>query len=221
MISFNLLEAGQLATLRGLLASGPWEDGRATAGPQAAAVKNNRQLAKGEALDQARQIVVGALERSPAFLAAALPRRILPPAFNRYAGGSNHYGPHIDSAVRMSDGRRLRTDLSCTVFISDPADYEGGELVLHDAGLRQKVKLAAGQVVLYPSTRVHEVLPVTRGERLASFFWVESLVRSNEQRHLLHEFDKALMAVRRQGETEATVALTGVYHNLLRFWAET
>jgi PKHD-type hydroxylase len=167
--------------------------------------------------------VLRALDRSPRFLAAALPRKVFPPRFNRYRASGQHYGPHVDSAVRFADGGvRIRTDLACTVFLSDPAEYDGGELTMHEGEERRRVKLAAGHAVLYPATTVHEVLPVTRGERLASFFWIESMVRSHEQRRLLLEFDDALTALRsRAGDDAATVALAGTYHNLLRMWAET
>jgi PKHD-type hydroxylase len=167
--------------------------------------------------------LLGALDRSPMFLSAALPCKIFPPRFNRYAGVANHYGRHVDGAVRYAEGGlRVRTDMSCTVFISGPKDYEGGELILHDSQESKSVKLAAGHAVLYPATLVHEVRPVTKGERLASFFWVQSLVRSNEQRALLLDLDQALMSLRqREGESATTVALTGTYHNLLRMWSDT
>ncbi|HSW18337.1 MAG TPA: Fe2+-dependent dioxygenase [Ramlibacter sp.] len=223
VLTLPLLDSGELLEVRRLLAAADWQDGRASAGAQASQVKNNEQLpAQGEAARAARAILLGALERSPQFLAAALPRKLFPPHFNRYAAQTNFYGAHVDSAVRVTaDGQRLRTDLSCTVFLSDPADYDGGELVVHEGDARRHIKLPAGHAVLYPGTHVHEVLPVTRGVRLASFFWVESLVRSNEQRRLLHEFDQALMSLRAAGESDATVALVGTYHNLLRMWAET
>jgi PKHD-type hydroxylase len=220
----RILDPSELRQVRTLLAGAPWTDGRTSAGGQAAQVKNNEQLPPD--CDQARAlqaIVVRALERSPQFLTAALPKKLFPPRFNRYSEAASHYGPHVDNAVRFTDnGVRVRTDLSCTLFLSDPADYEGGELVVHGAGAPQQVKLAAGDAVLYPGTSVHEVLAVTRGERLAAFFWIESMVRSGEQRRLLHEMDLALMALReRDGESPAAVALTGTYHNLLRMWADT
>ncbi|RYF40040.1 MAG: Fe2+-dependent dioxygenase, partial [Comamonadaceae bacterium] len=168
-------------------------------------------------------LVVRALDRSPQFMAAALPKKLFPPRFNRYSQAASHYGRHVDNAVRFTDnGARVRTDLSCTLFLCEPGEYDGGELVVHGAGASQQAKLAAGDAVLYPGTSVHEVLPVTRGERLAAFFWIESMVRSNEQRQLLHEMDLALMALREAGgESPAAVALTGTYHNLLRMWADT
>jgi PKHD-type hydroxylase len=224
MLTFPLLDAAALDSLHRLIAGAPWADGRASAGQQAAQVKNNEQLPPDHAAALAAQkLVLEALDRSPVFLSAALPKKIFPPRFNRYGGASNHYGPHVDGAVRFSEsGLRIRTDLSCTVFLSDPHDYEGGELVVHDGGGLRSVKLAAGEAVLYPGNSVHEVRPVTSGRRLAAFFWIESLVRSNEQRALLLDFDNALMALRRQaGDSETTMALTGTYHNLLRLWADT
>jgi PKHD-type hydroxylase len=223
LLTLDLLTPDELHTVRGLLEGADWQDGRGTAGGQAVQVKRNEQLPpQGEAARAARHIIVQALDRSPVFLAAALPRKLFPPHFNRYHGQTNHYGPHVDGAVRFTaEGQRVRTDLSCTVFLSEPHEYDGGELHVHDGETRRSVKLAAGQAVLYPGTHVHEVTPVTRGERLASFFWIESMVRSGEQRRLLYEFDQALMDLRAQGDSAATVALTGTYHNLLRLWAET
>lgn len=222
LLTFPLLSADEILHAQRLLHDAPWTDGRVSAGVQAAGAKNNEQLPIDCA--QARelqQVVLRALDRTPRFLAAALPRRVLPPRFNRYTGSTNAYGRHVDGAVRIgAQGERVRTDLSCTVFLSGPGDYEGGELVMHGPGGGQRIKLAAGHAVLYPGTSVHEVLPVTRGARLASFFWVESIVRSAEQRQLLLEMDDALLALRAQGETEATIALTGTYHNLLRMWAQ-
>ena len=162
-----------------------------------------------------------ALERSPRFLAAALPKRVFPPRFNRYAPEADRYGPHVDNAIRLTESARVRTDLSCTVFLSSPDEYDGGELVIHGSDGSREIKLDAGEVVLYPGTSVHEVRPVTRGARLASFFWVESLVRSDEQRRLLLDLDDALTELRSHGETPTTVSLMGTYHNLLRMWADT
>lgn len=221
----QVLTPEALNEARRLLAEAPWQDGRATAGTQAASVKNNQQLALGsEAAKALQQLVLQALEKHPMFFSAALPKRVLPPMFNRYAGASNEYGNHIDQAVRYvpGTGQRVRTDISCTLFFSDPADYDGGELVIADTYGEQRVKLAAGDMVLYPGTSVHRVEPVTRGERLASFFWIESMVRSDEQRRLLYEMDMSLIRLRSEhGESEAAVQLTGTYHNLLRMWADT
>lgn len=222
IITLPLLSADELHTLRSLLVSAAWEDGRATAGGQAMLVKSNQQLSpQAPQLAHAQTLILRALERSPQFLTAALPARLFPPNFNRYADAANHYGPHVDSAVRtLSDGQRVRTDVSCTVFLSDAASYDGGELLVHEAGTRRQIKLDAGHAVLYPGDSVHEVVPVTRGERLASFFWIQSLVRSAEQRRLLYEMDLALMALRTHGENDATITLTGTYHNLLRMWSQ-
>ncbi|MBY4594683.1 Fe2+-dependent dioxygenase [bacterium BD-1] len=205
----------------------PWVDGRASAGGQAVQQKNNLQLAQESACAATlREMVLGALRRDPVVLSAALPRRIFNPLFNRYGGDANHYGPHVDGAVMHSaaTGEWVRSDLSCTVFFCDPADYDGGELVVHGAPGEpsRQVKLPAGDAVLYLGTSVHEVLPVTRGERIASFLWIESMVRSPEQRALLFDMDMSLLALRkRHGETAEARALTGTYHNLLRMWATT
>jgi len=219
----QVLDTAALQRARELLAAASWQDGRATAGAQAAGVKRNEQLPSNSEQSQALQtLVLQALEKHPLFFSAALPKRVLPPLFNRYAGASNHYGRHVDQAIRYLPGglQRVRTDISCTLFLSDPDDYDGGELVIDDAG--QRVKLPAGDMVLYAGTSVHAVEPVTRGQRLACFFWVESMVRSAEQRRLLFDLDMALMRLRdRHGESDETVALTGTYHNLLRLWADT
>ena len=210
---------------RALLLQTPWQDGRSTAGTQAVLVKNNEQLAPGsEALRGLQTLVLQALEKHPIFFSAALPKRVLPPLFNRYGGERNSYGDHVDQAVRYlpGTGQRVRTDISCTLFLSEPADYDGGELVVQDTFGEQRVKLSAGDMVLYPGTSVHRVEPVTAGERLASFFWIESMVRADDQRRLLYEMDMSLMRLRSaHGESEATVQLTGTYHNLLRMWADT
>lgn len=202
-----------------------WLDGHRTAGVQALSKKNNRQLAQGtEASKRLQALILQALPRDVLFFSAALPKRILPPLFNRYGGDSNFYGQHVDGAVLKvpTTGEWLRTDISCTVFLSAPADYDGGELMVQDTYGSRGVKLAAGDAVLYPGTSVHEVTPVTRGERIASFFWIESMVRSDEQRRLLFDLDMNLLKLRQQhGETPETTALTGVYHNLLRQWADT
>jgi PKHD-type hydroxylase len=222
LILQDLLTHSELARARDILATAPWAEGHVSAGPQAAQVKNNEQLpATCEAARQVGELVLQGLDRCPQFLAAALPRKVFPPRINRYSGASNYYGRHVDSAIRFAEqGVRVRTDLSCTVFLSNPEDYDGGELTIYEAGAARQVKLPAGHAVLYAATHVHEVTPVTRGARLAAFFWVESMVRSEPQRRLLHDFDLALTALREQGETDSTVALTGTYHNLLRLWAE-
>ena len=225
-----VLDAAALAQARRLLADAPWSDGAVTAGAQALTVKNNEQLPVGSAVAQALQgLILSALDRHPLFFSATLPKRVFPPMFNRYGGRTNTYGAHVDNAVRYVPARgglppeRVRTDISCTLFLADPADYDGGELVIDDTYGEQRVKLAAGDMVVYPGTSVHRVEPVTRGHRVASFFWVESMVRSDEQRRLLHDMDRHLMHLRSTvGETDAgVVGLTGSYHNLLRLWADT
>ena len=221
----QVLDAEALAEARALLTHAVWVEGRGTAGPQAAAVKRNQQLAvDSPAAARLQALVLAGLDRHALFFSAALPKRVLPPMFNRYAGDSNHYGNHVDQAIRHVPGtrQRVRTDLSCTLFLADPASYDGGELVIADTFGTPHIKLAAGDAVLYPGTSVHRVEQVTRGERLASFFWIESLVRGDEQRRLLFEMDQALMQLRtRDGESAEAVALTGTYHNLLRLWADT
>ena len=225
-----VLDAAALAQARRLLADAPWSDGAVTAGAQALTVKNNEQLPVGSAVAQALQgLILSALDRHPLFFSATLPKRVFPPMFNRYGGRTNTYGAHVDNAVRYVPARgglppeRVRTDISCTLFLADPADYDGGELVIDDTYGEQRVKLAAGDMVVYPGTSVHRVEPVTRGHRVASFFWVESMVRSDEQRRLLHDMDRHLMHLRGTvGETDVgVVGLTGTYHNLLRLWADT
>ena len=224
----DILSADDLAQAKALLASAPWTDGRESAGPQARAVKNNHQLAHdSEAAQAIRHLVLNGLNRSALFFSAALPLRIFTPRVNRYAGASNHYGDHVDNAIRLKNlgqgqTEYVRTDVSCTVFLNDPTHYDGGELTVSDTYGSRGVKLPAGHAVLYPGTSLHQVTPVTRGERLACFFWVQSMVRSDEQRRLLYELDMNLLALRQQhGETAETTALTGTYHNLLRMWAET
>ncbi len=220
----DLLSPHEVQSARQLLADAPRGDGRDSAGPQARAVKNNEQLPHDcEAASRIRALVLAALARSPAFFTAALPKKIFTPRVNRYRGESNAYGHHIDNAIRLlPDGDRVRTDLSCTVFLSDPDAYDGGELTVADTYGTRGIKLPAGHAVLYPGTSLHQVTPVTRGERLACFFWVQSLVRSDEQRRLLYELDINLLSLRqRHGESAETTALTGTYHNLLRLWADT
>ena len=229
----HLLTPDELAQGRALLTApdAPWRDGRHSAGTQAVGVKQNQQLAQDSTTAATlRALVLGALQRDALVLSAALPRKIFNPLFNRYGSHGpdhgDHYGAHVDGAVMHStaSGEWVRSDLSCTVFFSDPADYDGGELVVHGAPgeAAQRIKLPAGDAILYPGTSVHEVTPVTRGERLASFLWIESMVRSGEQRRLLFEMDMALLALRqRHGESPEATRLTGVYHNLLRQWAST
>jgi len=193
---------------------------------QSAQAKNNEQLPQDGADAKALQrIVLGGLNRHAVFFSAALPKRVFPPLFNRYGGASNSFGDHVDNAVRFipgTQGERVRTDVSCTLFLADPGDYDGGELTIADTFGAQRIKLPAGDMVLYPGTSVHRVEPVTRGFRVASFFWIESMVRSDEQRRLLFDMDAHLMRLRSSvGETDpAVIGLTGTYHNLLRLWAD-
>ena len=209
---------------RELLKTAPWTDGRASAGVQARQVKNNEQLPHDcDAAKQIRAMVLRGLDRHAIFFSAALPKRVFTPRINRYGGEANTYGNHVDNAIRFAPdtGLRVRTDISCTVFLADPDEYEGGELVVQDTFGEQRVKLRAGDMVLYPGTSVHKVEPVTRGYRLACFFWIESMVRSDEQRRLLYELDMNLVRLRQEhGEGPSTTALTGTYHNLLRMWAD-
>ncbi|MBH2009968.1 MAG: Fe2+-dependent dioxygenase [Xanthomonadaceae bacterium] len=221
----NLLSPADLLAARALLSAAPWVDGRATAGIQAAQVKNNEQLPSDcEATRAIQAMVMKGLDGSPVFFSAALPKKMFPPRINRYGGDSNFYGNHVDNAIRAvpNSPQRVRSDISCTVFLNDPGDYDGGELTIADTYGEQRVKLPAGHAVLYPGTSLHQVRPVTRGHRLACFFWIESLVRGDDQRRLLYELDMNLLRLREQhGETAETTALTGTYHNLLRMWADT
>lgn len=222
----QVLTRDELRAARELLERASWADGRVTAGLQSAQAKNNEQLDQdGDAAKALRPIVLQALNRNLDFFSAALPKRVFPPLFNRYGGSANAFGNHVDNAVRFlpgTVGERVRTDLSCTLFLAEPDEYDGGELVIEDTFGAQRVKLPAGDMVLYPGTSVHRVDPVTRGHRVASFFWVESMVRSDEQRRLLYEMDRHLMHLRGTvGETDpGVIGLTGTYHNLLRAWAD-
>lgn len=220
----DLLTVEELAEVRRLLASADWVDGKATAGTQAATVKNNQQLPESAPQIRAlRQLVSVALNRNALFFTAALPSKILPPFFNRYHGETNHYGFHVDNAMRMMpDGSGyVRADVSATLFLSEPDEYEGGELIVEDTFGRHAVKLKAGSLVVYPSSSVHQVSPVTQGARVACFMFIQSMVRDPGKRRLLYDMDVSLMQLRHNvGETEPVVHLTGVYHNLLRRWAE-
>lgn len=222
----QVLSANELAQARALLQQASWGDGRATAGMQSALAKNNQQLAQDSPQAQAlQQLVLAGLNRHAQFFSAALPKRVFPPLFNRYGGTANAFGDHVDNAVRFlpgTRGERVRTDISGTLCLARPDEYDGGELCIADTFDVQSVKLAAGDLVIYPGNRVHRVEPVTRGIRLASFFWIESMVRSDEQRRLLFDMDQHLMRLRETvGETDpALIGLTGSYHNLLRQWAD-
>jgi len=221
----NILSAAEVAQARDVLAAAPWGEGRVTAGEQAALAKHNQQLPEAcEASLQLQQVVLRGLERNSLFFSATLPKQIAPPLFNRYGGDANRFEDHVDSAVRFlrNGAGRVRTDISCTLFLSEPEDYDGGELVINGVSGEQRVKLPAGDMVIYPGTSVHRVDPVTRGYRTAAFFWIQSMVRSDEQRRLLFDMDGHLRRLRGEiGETEpAVVGLTGTYHNLLRLWAD-
>lgn len=220
----QVLNPDELSRVRGILANAAWADGRITAGSQSAQVKNNWQLPEQSSQSAAaRTILLDALNRNALFLSAALPKRIFPPLFNRYEGEHNTFGNHIDNAVRHCPvtGQRVRTDLSATIFLADPDSYDGGELVIEDTYGQHAVKLAAGDMVLYPGSSLHRVEPVTCGARVASFFWLESMVRETERRRLLFEMDMAILQLRNTGgDSEPVVNLTGCYHNLLRMWAE-
>ncbi len=219
----KVLTDAQVARCRELMARAPWVDGRVTAGHQSARAKDNLQIAEGT--PEAREMgdtIVAALERNPLFVSAALPARVFPPLFNRYEPGMA-FGAHVDNAVRQVTGTpyRLRTDLSTTLFLSRPDEYDGGELVVEDTYGAHSVKLPAGDLILYPATSLHRVNPVTRGARLASFFWIQSMVRDDGRRALLFDFDMAINQVNQAVPDHASVvALTSCYHNLLRQWAE-
>lgn len=219
----NVLLPAQVAEARALLEGADWVDGKATAGHQGARVKDNLQLPVDSPV--ARQVggtILKALGANPLFMSAALPLHILPPMFNRYAGGQA-FGNHVDGSIRNVPGtnHRLRTDLSCTLFFANPEEYDGGELIIEDTYGSKSVKLPAGHLILYPSTSLHQVTPVTRGSRLCAFFWLQSMIRDDGRRRLLFDMD---VAIQRFGTENAThpsvVQLTGVYHNLLRQWAE-
>ena len=227
----NILTPDEIHTARSLLDAddAPWIDGRSSAGGQALAHKRNEQLAQDSAQSQQlRALVLAALQRDALFFSAALPKKIFNPLFNRYSGESNFYGDHVDGAVLRSKSpdQWVRSDISCTLFLAEPEEYDGGELRIQEAHSERLVKLPAGDMVLYPSSTVHQVAPVTRGARLASFFWIESMVRSTEQRLLLWNMDMNLLQLRSRMDAAddtdpAVVGLTGTYHNLLRMWADT
>jgi PKHD-type hydroxylase len=219
----NVLTPEQVASGRQLLESATWVDGKVTAGAQSARAKQNLQLP--EDSPQARQlgdVILAALQRNALFMSAALPLKVFPPLFNQYAGGHS-FGSHVDNAIRQVPGtpHRVRTDLSATLFFVDPDAYEGGELVVQDTYGAHSVKLPAGHLILYPSTSLHHVRPVTSGARLASFFWIQSLVRDDWRRTMLFDMDTAIQRLARDvPDHPSTVQMTGVYHNLLRQWSE-
>lgn len=218
----EVLTAAQVVEIRKTIDAADWVDGKATVGAQGAKVKRNRQLPELSPIGlQVGQTILQALASHPLFVSAALPMRYMPPLFNRYEGGE-HYGFHIDGSVRSIPGSNLslRTDLSCTLFLSELAEYEGGELIVADTYGEHAVKLPAGDMILYPASSVHKVEPVTRGVRISSFFWVQSMVADDGKRGLLFELDQNIQKLRaRLGDSEEIVGLTGHYHNLLRQWA--
>lgn len=220
----DVLSKDQVAGMRLALDGADWTDGRETVGPQGAKVKRNLQLPDASPLRrELGDLVLAALRRHPLFHAAVLPLRTISPRFNRYEGGGE-YGFHIDGAV-MHTGTgdtHVRSDISCTVFLSEPDDYDGGELIVSDTYGEHEVKLPAGDAIVYPSSSLHRVAPVTRGARVASFFWIQSMVRDDGERRLLLEMDTAIRTLSSSGADQAAILqLTGVYHNLLRRWAET
>lgn len=221
----ELLSKETVARYRKALAEAEWADGATTAGKQAAAIKNNLQLPpKSDVAAALGQELLGIISHNPLYLSAALPLRFLPPMFNRYGVGK-YFGTHVDNALRIDPltGVRIRTDLSCTVFLSEPDEYDGGELVIEDHYGAHEVKLEAGDAVLYPSTSLHQVTEITRGERIASFFWLQSMVREDAHRSILFDLDQTIqdLAAEIGADAPACVRLTGIYHNLIRAWAET
>lgn len=215
----DVLTPQQAAEAHAALTAAEWVDGRVTAGYQSARTKNNLQLAEEHPL--ARELgsaILAALERHPLFMGAALPLKVFPPLFNRYEGGGS-FGTHVDNAIRQVKGtpHRVRTDLSATLFLTPPEHYDGGELIIEDTYGTQSVKLPAGHLVLYPATSLHHVRPVTRGARISSFFWIQSMIRDDGQRTILFDLD---MAIQQAPDHPSAVQLTGVYHNLIRLWAE-
>jgi len=219
----NVLSAEQVSAARKALAGAGWLDGRVTAGHQSALAKNNEQLP--ETSPVARElghVVIDALERNATFVSAALPAKIFPPLFNRYSVGQG-FGMHVDNAVRQvrQTAQFVRTDISATLFLSHPDEYDGGELIVDDTYGAHRVKLPAGHLVLYPASSLHQVQPITRGTRIASFFWIQSMVREDAQRSLLFDLDSAIRRLQSQSvQSEVSVQLTGIYHNLLRRWTE-
>ena len=222
----EVLSSDQLAEVRRLIDAGEWRDGKATAGQQSELAKRNLQLPSSDASAQAAgRIVMDALANNGLFMSAALPDRVFPPLFNRYDAGAGHgFDSHVDNAIRYLDDKsnRIRTDLSATLFLADPDDYDGGELIMEDTYGEHAVKLPAGDLVLYPATSLHRVEPVTRGSRVASFFWIQSMVRDDGQRTLLLNMDAAIrtLAGKLGDKDPSVVSLTGSYHNLLRRWAD-
>lgn len=220
----DILTPEEVAAVRSVLDATDWQDGRQTAGPQSAEIKRNAQIAlDNPVLPDLQARLVRALTTHAVWVSAVLPARILPPMFNRYGGGQT-FGLHVDNAIRVipGEGRQIRTDVSCTVFLSDPADYDGGELLIEGHYGAQSVKLPAGAAVVYPATSLHQVTPVTRGSRVASFFWVQSMVRDAQRREMLFDLDQSIQSLGADLGANApdVLRLTGLYHNLIRQWAE-
>jgi PKHD-type hydroxylase len=217
------LSAGEVAQCRQALEAAEWVDGRATAGHLSITVKHNEQISEDDPLGRRLGgLILDALERNPLFMSAALPARIVPPLFNRYSEGQS-YGAHVDGSVRpvRGSGHRVRTDVAVTVFLSDIGEYDGGELIIEDTFGTQRIKLPAGSVVVYPASSVHHVMPVTRGARLASFFWVQSLVREDHRRRMLFDLDNIIQKLRRDAPRHSCILeLSALYHNLMREWAD-
>jgi PKHD-type hydroxylase len=218
-----VLNRAEVAECRKLLDGAQWVDGNVTSGEQAAKAKHNRQLPIDAPLTrELGNRVLAALARSPLFISAVIPKRIVPPLFNRYEGGE-HFEFHVDNSIRAIPGTAdcLRTDVSCTLFFSEPEEYDGGELIVKDTYGEHKAKLPAGDMIVYPATSLHRVTPVTRGARVCSFFWAQSMVRSDWHRTMLFDLDQTIQQLRKQvGDSEQAVALTSHYHNLLRLWSE-
>ena len=219
----NIFSPEQARDIRERLDAAAWVDGGVTAGHQSLKAKDNMQIAESDpATIEIGDLIVAVLERNPLFVSAALPRKVFPPLFNRYTGGQN-FGTHVDNAIRQVTGteHRVRTDLSATLFFSEPDEYDGGELVIEDNYGVQRIKLNAGSLILYPASSLHHVTPVTRGTRVASFFWIQSMVRDDGKRTLLFDLDSSIQRVSQvMPDDPSVVQLTGVYHNLLRRWAD-
>ncbi|MES2935963.1 MAG: Fe2+-dependent dioxygenase [Pseudomonadota bacterium] len=218
----DVLTPVQVQQCRAALDAADWVDGRVTAGYQGSRVKNNQQLSENSPTSHALgDLILASLERNPLFISAVLPSRVYPPLFNRYEGGQ-HFGDHIDNAIRLlpGTGAKIRTDVSATIFLSEPDEYDGGELLVEDTYGVHSVKLPAGQMIIYPSTSLHRVEAVTRGARVASFFWVQSMIRDEAQRTLLFDLDSAIQRLSQSNADGRAIAqLTGSYHNLLRMWS--
>lgn len=220
----QILSSDDIRRIRTLIDNADWADGNATSGHQSALAKRNRQLPEGSAAArQAGALILDRLSASPLFVSAALPLKVFPPLFNQYAGGEA-FGLHVDNSIRAQahSDFRIRSDLSATIFLTSPEDYDGGELLIEDTYGEQRIKFAAGDMVLYPASSRHRVTPVTRGARVSSFFWMQSMVREPSERRMMFELDQAVQALTAEkgGRDETVISLTGLYHNLMRKWAE-